>query len=163
LTWAKVVGLFCLLGWIGSRLVAASTRSFEPGPRRSGVLSTLNLAALLALVGGLLSVALQVVVDTRRLKLPSVGGLTIAGIMALVVLVWRIYGLAKEVVHLRFRRLDAIGWQCWVESIRRMGAPWALIVVFVVILAFFDWFSQPSIPEMGRSYVSSLTFLISIL
>jgi hypothetical protein len=237
LTWAKVVGLFCLLGWVGAKLVAASAQSFQPRARQGSTLSPLNVAALLALLGAFASLAFQVFASTRRTPLPTIatftppallavicavvilvwvevrlwsglrrlgvkndllllGGLHVAlalgfvaalaaqyanGVardlrttvflgsrwgatyMGLVVLAWAFYEIGKEVICVRPRRLYAIGWQCWIESFRRMGAPWALLVVFGVILAFFDWFSQPSLAEMGRSYVSSLTFLIAVL
>ena len=45
-----------------------------------------------------------------------------------------------------------------------MWAPWVVITVFLVILAFTHWFLQPPRPaEMGRLYVGTLTLLCSLL
>ena len=44
-----------------------------------------------------------------------------------------------------------------IESNRRMWAPWVVITVFFVILAFTHWFLQPPRPaEMGRLFVGTL-------
>ena len=51
-----------------------------------------------------------------------------------------------------------------IESNRRMWAPWVVITVFLVILAFTHWFLQPPRPaEMGRLFVGTLTLLCSLL
>src|SRR5947199_8771751 len=45
-----------------------------------------------------------------------------------------------------------------------MWAPYVVVTVFLVILAFTHWFLQPPRPaEMGRLYVGSLTLLCSLL
>ena len=45
-----------------------------------------------------------------------------------------------------------------------MWAPWVVITVFLVILAFTHWFLQPPRPaEMGRLFVGTLTLLCSLL
>ena len=86
-----------------------------------------------------------------------------ATFMGLVALAWTVVGMLGELVAIRPRRLYAIAWQCWVESFRRMWAPWVVLIVFGVILAFFDWFVTSSVAEMGRSYIGSLMFLAAIL
>ena len=45
-----------------------------------------------------------------------------------------------------------------------MWAPWVVITVFLVVLAFTHWFLQPPRPaEMGRLFVGTLTLLCSLL
>jgi hypothetical protein len=230
ITWAKVVGLFSLLGWVASRLIAASK---APGQPRA---KALDLAALSALGGAFLCALLQVLVQTGRLKLGKAGPINlidalalicgavlflwvefrlwtglrrlghrgdlvllgamhvalVAGVavtlalraveperfgqvrwteglrigatyMGLVVLVWVFASVAGEILAIRPRRLYAIAWQAWIESFRRMGAPWVVLVIFGLILLFFDWFVSSRTAEMGRSYVGSLMFLAAIL
>ncbi len=45
-----------------------------------------------------------------------------------------------------------------------MWAPWVVITVFLLVLAFTHWFLQPPrAAEMGRLYVGTLTLLVSLL
>ena len=45
-----------------------------------------------------------------------------------------------------------------------MWAPWVVITVFLLVLAFTHWFLQPPrAAEMGRLYVGTLTLLCSVL
>ena len=65
---------------------------------------------------------------------------------------------------IRGRRLYAIARSSIRESNRRMWAPWVVITVFLLVLAFTHWFLQPPRPaEMGRLYVGTLTLLCSVL
>ncbi len=69
-----------------------------------------------------------------------------------------------ELLRVRARRLTSIALLSITESVRRMWAPWVVITVFLVILAFTHWFlAPPRIAEMGRIYVSTLSFLCMIL
>ena len=62
------------------------------------------------------------------------------------------------------RRLYSIARLSVVEANRRMWAPWVVITVFGVVLAFTHWFLQPPRPaEMGRLFVGTLTLLCSLL
>jgi Sec-independent protein translocase protein TatA len=66
----------------------------------------------------------------------------------------------------RPRRLYAIAKHSVLESTRRMWAPYVVIVMFGVILAFAHWFlpiSQQRPAEMGRLYVGTLTLLCMLL
>ena len=64
----------------------------------------------------------------------------------------------------RPRRLYAIARLSVYEANRRMWAPWVVITVFLLVLAFTHWFLQPPRPaEMGRLYVGTLTLLCSLL
>ena len=84
--------------------------------------------------------------------------------MGYVVLV-RVVGLVlAEVSAVRRRRLYAIGRNSVIESNRRMWAPWVVITVFFVVLAFTHWFLVPPRPaEMGRLFVGTLLLLCSLL
>jgi hypothetical protein len=72
--------------------------------------------------------------------------------------------LAVELIAVRGRRLYSIARLSLYESNRRMWAPWVVIAVFLLVLAFTHWFLQPPRPaEMGRLYVGTLSLLCSIL
>lgn len=232
ITWLKVVGLFCLIGWIGSWVVAAIK---NPPPGRRQAFGLMDLGGVLGIALGLVAALLGVMVATKKIPenlrsgppilgltaavlvvlwaesklwsilrrqgsnqdrtvlvfmhlalglgfvvafvvrsfggstaglLPTMvqGGRLAATYMGLVVLA-RIVGLLiPELLNLRWRRLFAIAWLSWVEAFRRMWAPWVVIAVFAVILAFTSWFLQPPRPaELGRLYVGTLMLLISIL
>ncbi len=69
-----------------------------------------------------------------------------------------------EAAQCRGRRLFAIGRLSVHEANRRMWAPWVVITVFLLVLAFTHWFLQPpGVAEMGRLYVGTLTLLVSVL
>ena len=84
--------------------------------------------------------------------------------MGYVVLL-RVVGLVLgELVAVRWRRLYAIARLSVIEANRRMWAPWVVLTVFLVFLAFTHWFLQPPRPaEMGRLFVGTLTLLCSLL
>jgi hypothetical protein len=210
IVWLKVVSLFCLLGWVVSWLAAA----FKQRKIANG--SWLDIAALVAVVGGIASVLLRVLETTERISVIELGPISLVGLLGLAstlvvffwveaglwrtirqygkwsdvaVLVgihaalllglavglviqqasegqvegappttWRnglIYGVRlgatymgyvvllkvaalvlREVVNVRGRRLLAIARLSVIESNRRMWAPWVVITVFLVILAF---------------------------
>jgi hypothetical protein len=72
--------------------------------------------------------------------------------------------LLTELVAVRGRRLYSIARLSIYEANRRMWAPWVVITVFLLVLAFTHWFLQPPRPaEMGRLYVGTLTLLCSVL
>ncbi len=72
--------------------------------------------------------------------------------------------LFSELVAVRGRRLYSIARVSIYESNRRMWAPWVVISVFLLVLAFTHWFLQPPrIAEMGRLYVGTLSLLCSVL
>ena len=77
----------------------------------------------------------------------------------------RILGLVIiELVAIRWRRLYSIARLSIYEANRRMWAPWVVITVFLLVLAFTHWFLQPPrAAEMGRLYVGTLTLLCSVL
>ena len=92
-------------------------------------------------------------------------GVRIAGTyMGYVVLARVAIILFVEVIAVRGRRLYSIARLSLYESNRRMWAPWVVITVFLLVLAFTHWFLQPPRPaEMGRLYVGTLSLLCSIL
>jgi hypothetical protein len=84
--------------------------------------------------------------------------------MGYVVLLRVAIAVAIEIFHMRFRRLYSIGKLTWTESNRRMWAPWVVITLFLVVLAFTHWFLQPPRPaEMGRLYVGTISLLCTML
>ena len=241
ITWLKVVGLFALIAWLLSWVVAA----FRTRDRAKA--DALDIAALVALGGSLFTVVLNVLQSTEQVRKLVVASISIPNTLALicggVILVWteralwtsirRIgsgtdamvlggihvavalgvalaavltmsfsspdgtsFGrfnlsatlsqgvrlgatymgfvvLAKvcwlllpEVLAMRGRRLYAIAKQSVTEATRRMWAPWVVIVLFAVILAFTHWFlpaSQQRPAELGRIYVGTLTLLCMLL
>jgi ABC-type transport system involved in multi-copper enzyme maturation permease subunit len=92
-------------------------------------------------------------------------GLRISGTyMGYIVLLKVVAQIFTEILAVRPRRLFSIASLSVVESNRRMWAPWAVITIFIVILAFTHWFLQPPRPaEMGRLFVSTLSLLCSLL
>ena len=88
-------------------------------------------------------------------------GLTFMGYVVFL----RVAGqILDEAVQCRRRRLFAIARLSVHEANRRMWAPWVVITVFLLVLAFTHWFLQPPrAAEMGRLYVGTLTLLCSVL
>lgn len=234
ITFAKIVGLFSLLGWIaGWAIGARRDRNVPKAP-------LLDWIAVGSIFGLFLSVTLGVLQTTKRLRPIQVGGLSLGGAVAipfalalivwieralwvtiarlgkvsdrivlgaihlalalgiavgyfwtganlgridwptvvilgvrfgatymgLVVLARMVMLVAGEVAAVRFRRLFAIARLSVVEANRRMWAPWVVLTVFGVILAFTHWFLQPPEQrpaEMGRLYISTLMLLCSLL
>jgi hypothetical protein len=109
------------------------------------------------------------------------GTLTSAGLVALVLTMVRLsltfmgfavliritQLVAREVATVRPRRLYAMGRFSWVESFRKTRIPWAVLAIFLLILAFTHWFLQPPDAqrqaELSRLYVGTLMLLSSIL
>jgi hypothetical protein len=96
-----------------------------------------------------------------------VGGAQLgATYMGLVVLMKVLALVLVEVLAIRPRRIFAIAKLTVVEATRRMWAPWIVLIVFAVVLAFTHWFLQapdqrPA--EIGRMYINTLTVLCSLL
>ena len=88
-----------------------------------------------------------------------------ATFMGFVVLLRVASLILPDIVAIRPRRLYAIAWHTVVESTRRMWAPYVVVAVFLVVLAFTSWFLQepPRAAEYGRLYVITLTLLCSLL
>jgi ABC-type transport system involved in multi-copper enzyme maturation permease subunit len=87
--------------------------------------------------------------------------LTYMGYFVLVRVAWHVL---TELFAVRFRRLYAIAKLTVIEATRRMWAPWVVIVIFGVVLAFTHWFLQPPrAAEVGRLYVGTLALLCSLL
>ena len=84
--------------------------------------------------------------------------------MGLVVLFRILVDLVRELIFVRGRRLYSIARLAIYESNRKMWAPWVVVTVFLLVLAFTHWFLQPPrAAEMGRLYVGTLSLLCSIL
>jgi ABC-type transport system involved in multi-copper enzyme maturation permease subunit len=140
-------------------------------------------AADLWVLGGMhlalaLGIAVGLILQQSSLKVPAepgaarltwhdgvVFGVRLSGTFMGYVVLLRVAGLIlRELVAVRWRRLYSIAHLTVVEAIRRMWAPWVVIAVFLVVLAFTHWFLQPPRPaEMGRLYVGTLALLCSLL
>ena len=84
--------------------------------------------------------------------------------MGYVVFLRVLLAFCGELFAVRSRRLFAIARLSIFEANRRMWAPWVVIMVFGLILAFTHWFLQPPrAAEMGRLFVGTLTLLCSLL
>jgi hypothetical protein len=84
--------------------------------------------------------------------------------MGYVVMVRIFASLLGELLSLRARRLYSIAKLSIFEANRRNRAPWVVIIVFVLVLAFTHWFLvPPRAAEMGRLFVGTLTLLCSLL
>jgi hypothetical protein len=90
-------------------------------------------------------------------------GATYMGFVVLAKLLWL---LVPEILSMRPRRLFAIARLSVIEATRKMWAPWVVIVMFGVILAFTHWFLPASTQrpaEMGRMFVGTLSLLCMLL
>ncbi len=89
-------------------------------------------------------------------------GATYMGFVVLAKVLWL---LIPEILAMRPRRLFAIARLSIIESTRKMWAPWVVIVIFLVILAFTHWFlprrQRPA--ELGRIFVGTLSLLCMLL
>jgi ABC-type transport system involved in multi-copper enzyme maturation permease subunit len=84
--------------------------------------------------------------------------------MGYVIMVRILWSLLGELLSVRARRLYSIAKLSIFEANRRNRAPWVVIVVFVLVLAFTHWFLvPPRAAEMGRLFVGTLTLLCSML
>jgi hypothetical protein len=128
---------------------------------------------ILVAIGIHLSVVLGFAVSYVRYgQMPDATGFRIiaavrmsATYMGYVVMVKVLFLLLPELLALRPRRLLAVAQLSIVESTRKMWAPWVVIVIFGVILAFTHWFlpTQQHTAEMGRLFVGTLSLLCMLL
>ncbi len=232
ITWIKVVSLFTLLAWMFAWVISAYKARIKTRT------DWLDVAGLIALLGCVVSVALNVLELSGRIKLlrfygsaapvwillasvvvilvwleralwtsiirlgkksdllvvlgihlSLVVGFTVAYLifneapsgfrgvlfsgvrlsatyMGFIVLTKLLFVLAPEVLAVRPRRLLAVAQLSIVESTRKMWAPWVVIVIFAVILAFTHWFlpaPQQRPAELGRIFVGTLSLLCMLL
>ena len=249
MTWAKLLGLFCLISWLGTRFFDLFLSSQHS---RKGPLSQLNLplVGLLAFVAiAILTAFLSIGMQSRSIRLPLVGGYSIPTLLlgveallafialeasmwtsrptpgggrstqrllalavhaalslgisvvysaflanrtanglksplrasewqliildgfrygatyaGLVALAYFAYLLLKDALTVRWRRLYSIALQTIMDAVRRMWAPWVVLAVFIVILAFTNWFLGGSrTPELARRYIETLSWVSSLL
>jgi len=107
------------------------------------------------IIGTPTSNAIDGLVYGFRLAMTFMGYVVLARVISLVL---------AELASIRARRLYAIGRVTLYESNRKMWAPWVVLIVFGMVLAFTHWFLQPPrAAEMGRLYVGTLTLLCSLL
>lgn len=84
--------------------------------------------------------------------------------MGYVILLRILMLFGRELFAVRGRRLYSIAQLSVHEANRQMWAPWVVVIVFALVLAFTHWFLQPPrAAEMGRLYVATLTLLCSLL
>jgi hypothetical protein len=171
-TLAFIACTFLIVFW--ADLALARTIRRHGRPISMVVLIGIHLALALGLgVGvalqrtGLLNVFMGLPASVR-LGTPEglIYGIRIAATyMGYVVILARVAVLlVGELIALRGRRLYSIARLAVHESNRRMWAPWVVITVFLLVLAFLHWFLQPPrAAEMGRQYVSTLSLVCSML
>ena len=107
LTWIKVLSLFCLMGWVIAWVTAALKERSIARPR------LLDVAALVALIGSLVPLTLSVLESTGRIKLPLIGGISTATLLALA------FGAVI------FAWVETVLW----TTIRRIGNRWDSMVL----------------------------------
>ena len=84
--------------------------------------------------------------------------------MGYVILLRLLMLFGRELFAVRGRRLYSIAQLSVYEANRKMWAPWVVVIVFALVLAFTHWFLQPPrAAEMGRLFVATLTLLCSLL
>ncbi len=84
--------------------------------------------------------------------------------MGYVILLRILLLFGRELFAIRGRRLYSIAQLSVFEANRKMWAPWVVVIVFALVLAFTHWFLQPPrAAEMGRLFVATLTLLCSLL
>ena len=94
------------------------------------------------------------------------GGRLGASYMGFVVLAKVLWLLIPELFAMRSRRLYAIAKLAVTEATRKMWAPWVVLILFGVILAFTHWFLPASTQrpaELSRIFVGTLTLLCMLL
>ncbi len=84
--------------------------------------------------------------------------------MGYVILVRILVLFGRELFAVRGRRLYSIAQLSVYEANRKMWAPWVVVIVFALVLAYTHRFLQPPrAAEMGRLFVATLTLLCSLL
>ena len=122
MTWLKVLGLFCLLGWVLSWIVAALK---EQSGRARGLL---DLAALGALIAGAVATLLGVIASAGQLIAPLQRVPIFLGTAAaLVLLVW-VEAKLWSILRRRWRRMPhcsmKIGEPTWPFAGARARVMW---------------------------------------
>lgn len=160
-----LIGLV-LLAWVERVLWRNARRTGEGGGS-----VPLLVGLHLALLGGLLvAFKLPAQLVQNLSGLPGwqgavTEGLTIGSTFAgLVVLVYATVQIFREVSKLRWRRIYTIAWHTVVEAFRRMWAPWVVLALFLVVLAFTHWFlGGTRVAELAKVFVGTLTVVLSLL
>ncbi len=170
---STVVALAC-----GAVILIWTERSLWSSIRRIGrssdaiVLLGIHLAVALGIGVAYTLIGAQSSTDGRSLGPVNFGVAVSQGVrlgatyMGYVVLAKVLWLLIPEIFAMRPRRLYAIARLAVVEATRRMWAPWVVIVLFAVILAFTHWFlpaPQQRPAELGRIFVGTLTLLVMLL
>ncbi|MEW4571165.1 hypothetical protein AB1L88_25115 [Tautonia sp. JC769] len=186
---SSLVGLLCLgvgLLWLEVVLWSGILRQRSVGDML--VLLGIHLALVFAVAvtlslpsGSVQFLAPGLGMSPETMLINADGSLTPSGVVALtlvavqmsltymgfVVLLRITLLVLAEVARVRPRRLYAMGKFSWVESFRKTRIPWAVLVIFLLILAFTHWFLQPPDAlrqaELSRLYVGTLMLLSSIL
>jgi hypothetical protein len=173
---AAILCVVCFVAWAE----IATARTIKRLGRRSDALVLIGIHIALALgvaiglylhMSGLFA-ALGMVPPDATGKIPALSwldglvfgvrfGVTYMGFVVLFRVAWEFFA---ELFLVRGRRLYSIARLAIYESNRKMWAPWVVVTVFLLVLAFTHWFLQPPrAAEMGRLYVGTLSLLCSIL
>ncbi len=162
----------------GAVILLWTERSLWTSIRRLGrssdalVLAGIHLAVVLGIAVAYLLIGIQRSPDGKTAGSVNFAQAVYQGVrlgatyMGFVVLAKVLWLLIPEMLASRPRRLYAIAKQSVTEATRRMWAPWVVIVLFAVILAFTHWFLPAPLQrpaELGRIYVGTLTLLCMLL
>lgn len=160
-----LVSIIAVVVWLESVLWVSMTKRGNKADRI--LLIIMHVALAYGLFCGVVIYAYAVVPEGINVTvLDFIGqgarmGLTFMGYTSLCLLIYR---LGSELTRINPVRSLAIAWLARKEANRRMWAPYVVLTVFLVVLAFTHWFLIPPRPaEMSRLFVGTLTLLCSLL
>lgn len=160
-----LASIIAIVVWLEAILWVSMSRRKDKAD--SILLIVMHVALVYGMFCGLLIYKYAVVPEGFQLTILDGMGqgarmaLTFMGYTSLVLLTYR---LIKEFGRLNPVRTIAIAWLARKEANRRMFAPYVVLTVFLVVLAFTHWFLVPPRPaEMSRLFVGTLTLLCSLL
>lgn len=160
-----LVSIIAVAAWVEATLWVSMSRRERSGDKL--LLIVMHVALAFGMISGI--VIVRNFATTQNVNVPFTEGvqqgarmgLTFMGYTALAMLLYR---LGLEMLRVNPIRTLAIAWLARKESTRRMWAPYVVLAVFLVVLAFTHWFLQPPRPaEMSRLFVGTLTLLCSLL
>jgi ABC-type transport system involved in multi-copper enzyme maturation permease subunit len=155
------IGLIGL--WVEFTLWTTALRASERGWAIFSLIVlhlALGLGFVVAFLGSRLGYLLPIDIIPQGFRV----GVTYMGLMLFVGVVLRVL---DEVFRIRLARVTAIAGLTFREAARVMRAPYVLVAVFLVVLAFTHYFIQPPeelrAAELTRRYVTAIMVLVTFL